>query len=285
MGDPGLTAVRFLLYAALGLSFGLLLFPMHALPAGSRDRAVRRARPLLVLLAATGLLASLAGLAVLAGGMLGLPLSQVGLDEIATILALPGLGTSIVVRIAALALLVALLLLAPGRRWMMALSAGVALSSLAWAGHGASGGRLHLAATVLHLLAAGLWLGAIAGYLLMMRCAGRDELAAALGRFVGTGGVIVGLLLVSGAVNALMIAGWPLPAGFLGSPWTMLLALKLALFAGMMGLAALHRFRLVPALAAGERVNSLRFSLATELALGCGVLILVSILGQVSPAA
>ncbi|TPE62612.1 copper homeostasis membrane protein CopD [Sandaracinobacter neustonicus] len=285
MGDPGLTAVRFLLYAALGLSFGLLLFPMHALPAGSRDRAVRRARPLLVLLAATGLLASLAGLAVLAGGMLGLPLSQVGLDEIATILALPGLGTSIVVRIAALALLVALLLLAPGRRWMMALSAGVALSSLAWAGHGASGGRLHLAATVLHLLAAGLWLGAIAGYLLMMRYAGRDELAAALGRFAGTGGVIVGLLLVSGAVNALMIAGWPLPAGFLGSPWTMLLALKLALFAGMMGLAALHRFRLVPALAAGERVNSLRFSLATELALGCGVLILVSILGQVSPAA
>ena len=285
MGDPGLTAVRFLLYAALGLSFGLLLFPMHALPAGSRDRTVRRARPLLVLLAATGLLASLAGLAVLAGGMLGLPLSQVGLDEIATILALPGLGTSIVVRIAALALLVALLLLAPGRRWMMALSAGVALSSLAWAGHGASGGRLHLAATVLHLLAAGLWLGAIAGYLLMMRYAGRDELAAALGRFAGTGGVIVGLLLVSGAVNALMIAGWPLPAGFLGSPWTMLLALKLALFAGMMGLAALHRFRLVPALAAGERVNSLRFSLATELALGCGVLILVSILGQVSPAA
>ena len=285
MGDPGLTAVRFLLYAALGLSFGLLLFPMHALPAGSRDRAVRRARPLLVLLAATGLLASLAGLAVLAGGMLGLPLSQVGLDKIATILALPGLGTSIVVRIAALALLVALLLLAPGRRWMMALSAGVALSSLAWAGHGASGGRLHLAATVLHLLAAGLWLGAIAGYLLMMRYAGRDELAAALGRFAGTGGVIVGLLLVSGAVNALMIAGWPLPAGFLGSPWTMLLALKLALFAGMMGLAALHRFRLVPALAAGERVNSLRFSLATELALGCGVLILVSILGQVSPAA
>ena len=285
MGDPGLTAVRFLLYAALGLSFGLLLFPVHALPAGLRDRAVRQARPLLVILAATGLLASLAGLAVLAGGMLGLPASQIGADEIATILALPGLGTSIVVRIAALVLLLALLLVAPGLRRTMMVLAGVALASLAWAGHGASGGAIHLAATVLHLLAAGLWLGAIAGYLLMMRYAGRDELAAALGRFAGTGGVIVGLLLVSGAVNALMIAGWPLPAGFLGSPWTMLLALKLALFAGMMGLAALHRFRLVPAVAADAPVNSLRFSLATELVLGCGVLALVAILGQISPAA
>ncbi len=85
--------------------------------------------------------------------------------------------------------------------------------------------------------------------------------------------------------NALMIAGWPLPAGFLGFSWTMLLALKLALFAGMMGLAALHRFRLVPAVAAGAPVNSLRFSLATELVLGCGVLALVAILGQISPAA
>ena len=285
MGDPGLTAIRFLLYAALGVSFGLLLFPQHALQAGLRGKTARRARLLLVLLAATGLLASLAGVGVLAGGMLGLPPLQISPDDIATILSLPGLGTSIVVRIAALVLLLALLLLAPGFRRTMILLSAVALASLAWAGHGASGGSLHLAATILHLLAAGAWLGAIAGYLLLVRHADRDELAAALGRFASTGSIIVALLAASGAANALMIAGWPLPAGFLLSQWTMLLGLKLALFTGMMGFAALHRFRRVPDLAAGATVRSLRVSLAAEFILGCGVLAVVAILGQVSPGA
>ena len=46
------------------------------------------------------------------------------------------------------------------------------LASLAWAGHGAAtpgaAGDLHLAADVLHLLAAGLWLGTLPPLVLLL---------------------------------------------------------------------------------------------------------------------
>ncbi|MGH7115974.1 MAG: hypothetical protein ACREE9_15975, partial [Stellaceae bacterium] len=71
----------------------------------------------------------------------------------------------------AVAVLVAICLLARGRslaaawRWAgLALAAGM-LGSLAWAGHGGATpgrpGELHLAADILHLLAAGAWLGSL----------------------------------------------------------------------------------------------------------------------------
>ncbi|KAK0338878.1 hypothetical protein LTR94_036782, partial [Friedmanniomyces endolithicus] len=55
---------------------------------------------------------------------------------------------------------------------MAMIAAAAALATLAWNGHGAasegSTGWLHLTADILHLLAAGLWVGALFGLLLLM---------------------------------------------------------------------------------------------------------------------
>jgi putative copper resistance protein D len=63
---------------------------------------------------------------------------------------------------------------------------------------------------------------------------------------------------------------------------------KLALFAGMLALAAAHRWRLVPALAAAgggsNTVRVLRRTLALEAALGLAVLGVVAVLGTLEPA-
>ena len=70
------------------------------------------------------------------------------------------------------------------------------------------------------------------------------------------------------------------------------LLLKLALVTGMLGLAALHRWRLVPALAASIRggwqprpLRALRHSLACESALVLLVLACVAVLGTLDPLA
>lgn len=70
------------------------------------------------------------------------------------------------------------------------------------------------------------------------------------------------------------------------------LLLKLALVGGMLGLAALHRWRLVPALATSIRggwqprpLRSLRHSLACESALALLVLACVAVLGTLDPLA
>src|SRR3546814_15811165 len=59
----------------------------------------------------------------------------------------------------------------------ISVAAGGGLSSLAWSGHGAAteggAGMVHLGADILHLLAAGAWVGALAALLLMASQIGR----------------------------------------------------------------------------------------------------------------
>ena len=57
-----------------------------------------------------------------------------------------------------------------------AIAAAVALASLAWSGHGAASegfrGTVHLVADIVHLLAAGVWVGPLFALgLLLFRCA------------------------------------------------------------------------------------------------------------------
>ncbi|HRP76838.1 MAG TPA: CopD family protein, partial [Rhodocyclaceae bacterium] len=75
------------------------------------------------------------------------------------------------------------------------------------------------------------------------------------------------------------------------STYGKLLLFKLVLFGGMLGLGALHRWTLVPrlgrALASGDtaqEVRVLRQSVAAETALAVLILMVVSVLGTLSPA-
>jgi len=108
---------------------------------------------------------------------------------------------------------------------------------------------------------------------------------------VGT--IVVALLIVTGLVNSWILVG-PHGVGQLsGNQYIRLLAIKLALFAAMLGLAAINRFRLTPALRRDLQAGSmpvgalraLRRSIALEFGLATSVLAIVAWLGTLMPPA
>ena len=201
----------------------------------------------------------------------------------------------------ALMLVLALLVLqrsgAP-RVWRDAAAALVAaalLGSLAWAGHGASTpaaiGDIQLAGDVLHLVASGVWLGGLLPFAVTLALACRQRPAGftlardATARFslLALAGVVV--LLVTGMVNTYVLAG-SVPA-LIGTPYGRLLIVKIALFAAMIGLAAVNRRRLTPALmTAGDAIVAMRSLVRNSLVewvLGLGVVVAVALLGTMTP--
>jgi putative copper resistance protein D len=190
------------------------------------------------------------------------------------------------------------LLIRPGL-WLASIAGAVALASLAWSGHGAmDDGALrfwHFLSDILHLLAAGAWLGAMLALVLMARGpvdeARIRSLAFAVRRFEWIGAVIVLTLSITGVVNYLFIVGPRLDDVLLGT-YGILLTIKILLFAGMLVLAALNRFHLGPALQQalhdGQPViaaNALRRSVVVELAMALLIVALVAWLGTLSPEA
>jgi putative copper resistance protein D len=65
------------------------------------------------------------------------------------------------------------------------------------------------------------------------------------------------------------------------------LGLKLSLFAAMLGLAAINRWKITPALERGDAAGPmhLKRSLVLEMALGLGVVGIVALLGVLDPVA
>ncbi|MDQ0464592.1 putative copper resistance protein D [Caulobacter ginsengisoli] len=272
-------AVRLAQYAALTLLFGLSAMRLYAPVEPMR-------RGLTISLAVVAALASLAGLLLLAALLAEDPailLSPSGTWSMVTAM---GAGLA---GLARLGLLAALATIPPlWRPWPTRLMSGLALASLAWSGHAAAGegalGLLQLAADSLHLLAAGVWIGALAGFVALV-WPGRSVANAerALSSFSGVGTACVALLLATGLINLFAdTQGRPLTA--LGhSAWGVLLVVKLAGVAAMLGLASLNRWVLTPRLRAGGRPVGIRLSLTLEFGLGLGVLLLVAILGRLSP--
>ena len=183
----------------------------------------------------------------------------------------------------------------------VALASGIALASLAWTGHGAMDegltGWLHLAADILHLIAAGVWVGALLGLILLVSRPAAQVDAAHLGLthralhgFGTVGTLVVGTIVVTGLVNGWLLVGI-VNLGSLGATiYGRLLLAKLALFVTILGLASLNRFRLTPAFekstAADDHrgaLGALRASLAVETACVVTILGLVAWLGTLEP--
>ncbi|MCW4463559.1 copper homeostasis membrane protein CopD [Sphingomonas sp. BT-65] len=304
--DAVAVALRFGLYLDLTALFGIAAFGLYGLRGDERRSGAAIAfRPLLGGTALLGLLLSAAGLAVLAAAMAGVPLTAVDSASIAMIVEETAVGTAWIVRMAALALVLASVLVCGRRPVLMLSSAGlggaIALASLAWGGHAAmregATGAVHLGADILHLLAAGIWIGALAALLLLLfRRSDRmtaDHLRLshrALDGFATIGTIVVATLVVTGTVNLLLVVGLGQLAGLLGSLYGQLLLLKLLAFAVMLGLAASHRFRLVPAferaLAADDHpaaLGVLRKSLIVETLCAVLILALVAWFGMLEP--
>ena len=107
--------------------------------------------------------------------------------------------------------------------------------------------------------------------------------------FTTLGTVFVSALVVTGIAHYGDLTAWSLSALFQNT-YGKLLLFKLTLFAGMLGLGALHRWVLVPrlgrALTGGDpiqEVHALRRSVAAEAGLAIMIVIVVSVLGTLSP--
>jgi putative copper resistance protein D len=305
MGDWQAIAVRFGLYLDLMLLFGVPLFGLYALR--HHERALFAGRHLGRLLAATGVLGvvlSLLGMAVMARSMSGAEdYASIERHVYEMVVMHTDAGLAWLVRIAALAVAICA---AAGLRalptlWLSVIAAtgAVALSSLAWAGHGAmddgAKGYFHLSNDILHLIAAASWVGAVATFVLLSkrtRLAAADQvelLSRVLKGFASMGTLIVLTLGITGVINYGLINGWTL-RDLTSTTYGVLLLVKLSLFVLMLGLAAANRYLLGPRLEVALRngpvagaATALRRSLIVEFAVATTIVMLVAWLGTLSP--
>ena len=297
MSDAFVYALRFALYADLMLLFGVPAFVR------SQRLALPGWRSWGLLLAGAGLAMVLLDALLRVSTLLDVAPDGLGVDDLAWFIGATTAGHAALARAAVLALL--LLLLLPRRQHPRQLLpqtalAAIALGSLAWNGHAGAGEYLQgwprLISGIVHLLAAGAWLGAIAALLgLLRRSQQRPQgeraaaLLAGLRGFALPGTVIVALLALTGGISYIDLGGSI--TRLTDTTHGRWLLFKLLLVGGMLLLAALHRWRLVPALAAAlqagvsQPVRALRRSLSLELLLALLVLACVAVLGTLDPTA
>lgn len=304
VADWGIIALRWALFVSLGLLFGLTAFKRLSLGGDHPSDADVRHSWVILILAVLAAALSVIGFAMQVSSMTGMPLAEVDRATVQSLLDETALGLALKVRLAAL--VAAIILALAASLWRLssstaqALVSGVALATLAWSGHGAATdgtvGWVHLAADILHLIAASIWIGALAGFLWMLFRPGSGEVGKArqtcrvLADFATLGSTLVMVLLLTGLANAYFILRDGDPWAALAAPYGQFLALKIILFVGMLALAAVNRFRLTPSLiAAVERrdpertLKPLRRSIVLEFGLGIGILILVAWLGTLAP--
>jgi copper transport protein len=179
----------------------------------------------------------------------------------------------------------------PGTTWaLLALGVAGAAGMLvhALAGHAAGPSTLlvmNLLAQWAHLLAVGVWIGGLAWLLAALWARGAAwstrDVVVRFSRLAGISLAVVALTGVARTVDEL--GGWGRLAD---SGFGRALDLKLVLFAGLVGLGALNRYRIVPLFKAGSRRRAaarLRRSVGAELGLAAAVLAAAALLSQLAP--
>jgi putative copper resistance protein D len=296
----GARAVHF---AATMLASGVVFFAVFIAadaPAAFQSRLAAIAWPALVLSVISGA----AWLLLTAQSMSGQPLADVvSQGVIWTVLLQTDFGNDWLVRLVIACLLAGTFvpLLAAkrnGSRWITAAAvvlAAALVGSLAWAGHAIGGtgaeGIVHPAADVLHLIAAAAWLGSLPLLALLLAQAQHDDAAhsaarAATLRFSTLGILSVGTLVATGIVNTWYLAGSV--EALVGTLYGRLLLVKIALFCGMVAIAAINKFKLTPRLVhdvpAAAALRRLRRNAAAESLIGVIIVIIVAVLGTEPPA-
>jgi len=305
--ETGLIAARFVHFATVMVLFGLALFPLYSYPSRAGEPPARLTRWLSVSLRVSVLLAIASALAwglLTVANMAGELSAAADRDALLFVLRETGFGG---VWLARLALFAALLVLMMGR-WgsvgdrdliTTAVSA-LLLLSLAFVGHTQLQDGwlrlLHIGADSVHLLAAGAWLGGLLALSYLLFMARRSPLEhaadarAALVRFSGIGSIVVAALVGSGLINAWFLV--ESAERLATTPYGQLLLAKIGLLFGMLALAALNRFRLVPSLVRAKddgepllsSLRSLRRSVLGEQVLGLTIVVIVACLGTMQPA-
>lgn len=178
------------------------------------------------------------------------------------------------------------------------LLAATLVGTFAFAGHAIGGegveGIIHPSADVLHLIAAAAWVGALVPLALLLATAGADAASLAIARiatrrFSTLGIISVATLLLTGIVNSWYLVGSV--SALTATVYGQLLLFKLALFAVMVGIAAVNWSILTPRLVQNADVTGaqrarrqLRRNTAIEAATGTVIIVIVAVLGTLPPA-
>ncbi len=293
---------RLLQFLGALLLFGAPLFYLYGLSPNASLRPWQR--PFLLLSAAIALLGALLWSAAETVAMSDEPGDAMQVSTVWLMLTQTRFGLACLLRMAIVLLaLGALLFRQSKRQWsVLAVLGAAATVSFAWTGHGAQNihgiGSVHLIADLLHLLSAGIWVGALAPLLALAITAKRScdlkdaqSLAFGLDRFSAIGIWTVLVLVASGFVNAWFLVGPSKWRALFSSEYGLVLSAKVAFFAAMLALAMLNRYRLSPALTGALRtpgrlapaIGTFRSSLAVESLLAALGLIAVSVLGMLAP--
>lgn len=295
-------ALRFLQYAFLLGLFGWAGFRVVGLraagwlPAESGRTAAIGAAGLGPIVSVGLMLASIAA-------MMGQPLTTLDWSMIEAMTLSTDMGWAFLARTALLvAGLVAVIIGRKAGLSTAALCFAAALLTLGWSGHAAATegalGLVHRIGNGLHLLAAGLWLGAIGWFVHLTVIAHREPgrlsalpLLTAMHRFAPLGVALVATVSITGLLNAQLIFGLENSAATLTTTYGHLLAAKIAIVGGMLAFGAHNAWvsrrsvgtNVSAEQSDGSTLASLRRSLAIELTLGIVVIGIVAILGMLSP--
>jgi copper resistance protein D len=298
--------------------FGSALFFIYGFTAGATDPSSRLLRwPKQILL-----IAAIAGLA----GVMAWVMAQTALISdhaadaldpfaLSSILTETRFGRICLLRLVLLGTSIVILWCLPRgtRLWLMeATLGGVVLASFAWTGHGAAdegfAGIVHQGSDILHLLSAGVWIGALVPLCILLLHGFRSQTQAdaratylGLESFSGIGPATVSVLLLSGLVNSWFMIGVSHWRELFTTGYGLSVVAKVALFCLMVMFAAVNRFWLTPRLAfaigppstsqrfdpisLASAVRALRNSVLAETGLAMLVLAAVAYLGTLEPPA
>lgn len=304
MDNLPVIVIRLALYADLMVLAGMTAFSFHALSAKERASDILPLKWPAFVLAALGLMLSGYGMLVLVAEMTGSSVRTVDLDVLREIAGESAIGTAWIVRMAAMAIAVVAALAincSSAARGVLLASTSLAIATLVWTGHAGAtegwAGTAHRLSDMVHMLASAVWIGGIAAFAWLLFRPATTQSGAhlavahrALDRFSMIGTLAVAAIIATGIVNCLAVVGFPHFTRLPLTDYGKLLILKLLLFAAMLALAALNRWRLTPALGIAIQndnlalaVTGLRRSLIAEGSAALAILALVAWLGTLEP--
>ncbi len=304
MDDLPVILIRFALYADLMVLAGMTAFSFHALSAKERVSNILPLKWPAFSLAALGFMLSGFGMLVLVAQMTGSSVRTVDLEVLREIASESGIGTAWLVRMASMAIAVVAALAinrSSAARYVLLSSVSLAIATLVWTGHAGATegwvGTAHRLSDMLHMLASAVWIGGIAGFAWLLfrpvTAQSGAHLAVAhraLDRFSRVGTIAVAVIVATGIVNCLAVVGFPHFTRLPLTDYGKLLIVKLLLFAAMLALAALNRWRLTPALGVAvhndnpaSALAGLRRSLLAEGSAALAILAVVAWLGTLEP--
>jgi putative copper resistance protein D len=290
--DPGpvtawaLPVVRLLADGLATLTVGMVVTAAFLLPGDGRSVSprgwllLRRAGA-----AAAGWAVAAATLIVLTvSDLLGAPVDELTVATVVSFAFSISQGQALLLQ-AGLALTAAVLVRAGVSRGLAAVAALVALAALlppAFTGHAAGAGNHQVAVTslALHVLAAALWVGALAALLMVRRS---RHLADAADRYSRLALGCFAAVAVSGLANAAVRLG--AVAELWQSRYGWLVLGKLGALAVLGALGAAHRSRTLPALRAGRRGAFVRLAAGEVVVFAATVALAVALSRSPTPTA